>query len=169
MSFYEAYFDAQIGRGKEYPATLETVCSYGQTGSGIGRFLGGLYRRVLPLLKKGSREVGKEAVRAGLNVVNDFASNKKPLKDAITQRIKESGLKLKRKAEEKLDKLMDNNKYKMLKSSHEAHLDIDSDTEQSDNDEKLKVKKSKLSKKKTQDVRKNKKKKKKKKKKKFSK
>ena len=92
-------------------------------------------------LKKGSREVGKEAVRAGLNIVNDFASNKKPLKDAITQRIKESDLKLKRKAEEKLDKLMGNNKYKMLKSSHEAHLDIDSDTERLGNDDKLKVKK----------------------------
>ena len=79
MSFDEDYFDEQIGRGKEYPATLETVCSDGQTGSGIGRLLGGLYRRILHLLKKGSREVGKEAVRAGLNVVNDFASNRKPL------------------------------------------------------------------------------------------
>lgn len=49
-----------------------------QRGAGIGSFLGGLYRRALPVLKKGAAIVGREVVNSGTHFVNDIAKNTSP-------------------------------------------------------------------------------------------
>lgn len=92
-----------------------------QRGHGIGSFLGGLFRRVLPLIKKGAKAVGKEALRTGVNVAGDVLERNITLKDAVRERVRESGGKLKRKAEEKIDTLMRGSGYKTRKISRTAH------------------------------------------------
>ena len=43
---------------------------------GIGSFLSGLFHTVLPLLQRGAKAVGQEALRAGISVVSDVTSNR---------------------------------------------------------------------------------------------
>lgn len=102
MSLYEAYFDAQVGRGKNSLDNVETLYTQeaNQRGCGIGIFLGGALRRVLPMIKAGSREVGKEAVRTGFNIMKDVTHGKVRFRNSLKNRIKESGKNLKRKAEQ---------------------------------------------------------------------
>jgi hypothetical protein len=45
------------------------------TFQGVGSFLGGLFRMVMPLLKKSSLFVGKELLRGANNVVEDVENN----------------------------------------------------------------------------------------------
>lgn len=96
-----------------------------QRGHGIGSFLGGLFRRVLPYLSRGARAIGKEALRAGINVMEDVENNT-PFKEALKNRVKESRGNLKRKAEEKLSKLMKGSGYKAtaLNPTRQFPLDI---------------------------------------------
>ena len=73
-----------------------------QKGYGLGSWLGGLFRTVLPLLKSGALAVGKEALRAGGNVVADLATGEN-FKQSVNRRANEAGdvltQKFKRKAE----------------------------------------------------------------------
>lgn len=46
-----------------------------QRGYGIGSFLGGLFRAVIPLIRKGSIILGKECLKSGMDVVNDMENN----------------------------------------------------------------------------------------------
>ena len=73
---------------------------------GIGSFLSGLFRSVLPLLKSGDRAVEKEALNTGMNILSNVAAKNTAIGDSFRSRVKESGKSLKRKAEEKTDKLM---------------------------------------------------------------
>ena len=82
-----------------------------QRGHGIGKFLGGLFRRALPYLARGAREIGKEALRAGAHIIGDVGNNT-PLKEAIKNRFAESRSNLKRKAVEKISSLMRGGGYK---------------------------------------------------------
>ena len=50
-----------------------------QRGSGIGSFLGGLFRSILPIFTRGAKAVGKEAWRTGMNVLSDVALNDAPV------------------------------------------------------------------------------------------
>lgn len=112
---YEAYYDddnIQSGgnRGGGIPRVF--IGSSYQRGHGIGSFLGGLFRKILPYLSRGARVVGKEALRAGLNVIEDVENNT-PMKEALKTRLKESRGNLKRKAEEKINSLMTGSGYKV--------------------------------------------------------
>ncbi|KAJ8665741.1 hypothetical protein QAD02_007403 [Eretmocerus hayati] len=80
MSRYDEYLDAQIGGGINSLDNLGSLCTAEscQRGSGIEGFLGGVYQRVLPILKRGSKAVGKEVMRAGYNVVSDIAHGGEP-------------------------------------------------------------------------------------------
>ena len=51
-------------------------------------------------------------MRTGMNIMSDITTLNIPFKESIRQRFKESGEVLKRKAEEKLDKLMEGSVYK---------------------------------------------------------
>ena len=70
-----------------------------------------MFRRVLPLLSRGAKAVGKEALRTGANVISDVATRNTPFADSFKTRVKESGEVLKRKADEKLDRLMEGSGY----------------------------------------------------------
>ncbi|XP_024943873.1 uncharacterized protein LOC112494814, partial [Cephus cinctus] len=120
MAHYTDYYDSQIGGGYSTKFRVFAGSPY-QRGHGIGSFLGGLFRRVLPLLSRGARAVGKEAVRAGMNILTDVSERGAPLKQAFRTRAAESGMNLKRKAEAKIDELMKGSGYKAVKRSRGAH------------------------------------------------
>ena len=115
---YEEHFDARdTGSRGGIPRVF--VGSPYQRGHGIGSFLGGLFRgfrKILSFLNRGARAVGKEALRAGINVIDDVENNK-PLKEAIKSRLVESRGNLKRKAKEKISSLMRGSGYKISTKS----------------------------------------------------
>lgn len=83
-----------------------------QRGHGIGSFLGGAFRAVLPLLTRGAKTLGKEALRTGLNIATDVAAREIPLKRAVRARLTESHQNLKRRAANKIEHLMEGSGYK---------------------------------------------------------
>lgn len=111
------------GRGGGIPRVF--VGSSYQRGHGIGSFLGGLFRRVLPYLSKGLRAVGKEALRAGINVIDDVGNNT-PLREAVKNRFTETKGNLKRKAEEKIKNLMKGSGYKVSAKNAALQFPLDS-------------------------------------------
>lgn len=123
MTYYDEYFDVQRGGGRTGYGGISHVYigSPNQRGHGIGSFLGGLFRRILPLLKQGARAVGKEAVRTGINVATDIMDSGVRPKEAFKTRLRESGENLKRKAEEKLSTLMQGSGYKASKINKLMH------------------------------------------------
>lgn len=76
-----------------------------QKGHGVGSWLGGLFRTILPILKSGATAVGREAARAGSHVLADVAagdnfkgSAKKHMEEAAANLINMA----KRKAEDSM-------------------------------------------------------------------
>lgn len=131
MSHYDLYFDAQTGGGSRtgYGGISHVyIGSPNQRGHGIGSFLGGLFRRIIPLLKQGAQTVGKEALRSGVNIVNDIVESGVRPKEAFKTRLRESGQNLKHKAEEKINKLMHGSGYKASKVRKLMHSFSDSAT-----------------------------------------
>lgn len=127
MDLYSDYFEAQIGGGARtgYGGISNVyVGSPNQRGHGIGSFLGGLFRRIIPLLKQGARTVGKEALRAGVNVASDVLDSGVHPREAFKTRLRESGQNLKRKAQEKIDTLMKGSGYKAAKLSGFMHSTV---------------------------------------------
>lgn len=92
-----------------------------QQGSGIGSFLGGVFRYVLPLLKSSAKTVGKEALSTGLNIVGDIASSKDP-RDAVRSRVRESVRNLKRKADDKFEQYMNGEGYRPKRRALPTHF-----------------------------------------------
>lgn len=86
-SHYSQYFihQAQNGSGMGYYSGMHS-----QRGHGLGSFLGGLFRSVLPLLKSGARVLGNEALRAGSGFLGDMAAHVAPM-DSFKQRTAELG------------------------------------------------------------------------------
>lgn len=122
MDYYSAYHDElQNGGGRGGGIPRVFVGSPYQRGHGIGSFLGGLFRRVLPYLGKAVRAVGKEALRAGVNVIEDVENNT-PFNVAVKHRFEESRDKLKRKAKEKISSLMKGSGYKSDAKMHVAQF-----------------------------------------------
>lgn len=117
MTHYEAHYCNQVGGGIE----RVYVGSQNQRGHGIGSFLGGLFRRALPFLKSGARAVGKEALRAGVNVMGDM-NRDIPLKQALKNRAMESGVNLRRSAASEIEALMKGSGYKTRGSERGRQL-----------------------------------------------
>ena len=111
--YYQACLESQNGSGNAISSGINRVYvgSAYQRGHGIGKFLGGLFRKAIPLLSRGSKALGREALRTGLNVLTDVAQAV-PLKESVRRRVKESGGNLKRKVEEKFDAYMEGDGYK---------------------------------------------------------
>ena len=95
MSHYIQYYEEQIGGGRGVKNVYEG--SAYQRGSGIGTFLGSIFRNIVPYIVKGAKAVGKETIRTGLNVLDDVANNNVNLKESLNTRIRESGKNLKKK------------------------------------------------------------------------
>lgn len=92
-----------------------------QRGHGIGSFLGGLFRSVLPLLTSGAKAIGKEALRGGLHIIEDVSGNNIPFRDSLRRRAAESGRNLQRKANEKIDLLMNGSGYNNAVATRMMH------------------------------------------------
>lgn len=97
---YENYYTHQAGSGI---GVIYKGVPY-QRGHGIGSFLGGLFRSVLPLLSSGAKAIGKEALSAGVGFLSDMAKAR-PMDESIKSRLKEISSNLKRRADQKIDKL----------------------------------------------------------------
>jgi hypothetical protein len=98
---YRDYYVRQAGGG------VASVYrgSASQRGRGLGSLLGGLFGKVLLLFTRGIKSVGRQAAKAGLNVLSDVASDI-PIKHAFKRRFGDAGIELKRQAEEKIDSMM---------------------------------------------------------------
>jgi len=104
---YERYYAIQAGNGIDTWYRGAPV----QRGHGIGSFLGGLFRAALPMLRKGAVAVGKEALSAGANVLDDVAFGV-PFKTALDMRMNDATNNLKRKATDKITGLLKGGGYK---------------------------------------------------------
>lgn len=102
MSHYVAYYENQSGTGG---VRNVFAGSRWQRGSGIGSFFAGLARSVLPLFTRGLRAVGKEALRGGINVLDDIGNNIN-FKESVKNRFTESRDNLTEKAKNKLNNMM---------------------------------------------------------------
>jgi hypothetical protein len=67
LTLYTNYYLNQAGGGFDVYSGAPYV-----KGHGLGSFLGGVFRAVFPMLKKGSQHLLKEAGRAGLNIMDDL-------------------------------------------------------------------------------------------------
>lgn len=114
--------DYQVGGGVYSGIGRVYVGAPYQRGSGIGSFLGGVFRYVLPFLKRGAAAVSKEALSAGMNIVSDVTEKNASINEAFNSRIRESGQNLKRAAEEKLGKMMAGEGYKIKRATLPSHL-----------------------------------------------
>lgn len=112
---YEHYYRHQAGSG--VGVIYKGVAH--QRGHGVGSFLGGLFRSVLPLLSNGAKVLGREALNAGVGVLSDMVSSK-PLDESVRNRLKEATGNLKRKADEKLDRTMMGSGYKIKRQCLQA-------------------------------------------------
>lgn len=112
MSHYIQYYEDQVGEGRGV-RHVYAGATY-QRGSGIGSFLGSIFRKIVPYIAKGAKAVGKEAVRTGLNVFDDVANNGANFKESFNDRFRESRKNLQRKAANKLTEMMDGSGYKAL-------------------------------------------------------
>lgn len=93
-------------RGGSYGVRNVFVGSRFQRGSGIGSFLGGLFRGSLPYLGRGLRAVGREVLSGGINVLHDLDDEKTNLKESVKNRYRETRDNLERKAKEKIMSMM---------------------------------------------------------------
>lgn len=63
---YENHYLQQVGNGLPVFRGARV-----QKGHGLGNVLGGLFRSAMPLLKKGVKSLGKEALRTGVEIAGD--------------------------------------------------------------------------------------------------
>jgi len=68
-----------------------------QRGHGLESIFGGLFKAAVPLLKKGAKTLGREALKTGLNIAEDVVAGKN-LKQAAKSRLKSTGQSLLQKA-----------------------------------------------------------------------
>ncbi|KAG8235575.1 hypothetical protein J437_LFUL013125 [Ladona fulva] len=98
---YLRYYLEQAGSGV---GSVYRGVSY-QKGNGIGSFLGGLFRSVLPLFKSGAKALGRQAIRTGMDVIGDLTTGQEPVKAVLRRRFEEAGENLKTKAVNKIARL----------------------------------------------------------------
>lgn len=116
---YHHYYANQAGTGV---GVIYKGVPY-QRGHGIGSFLGGLFRSVLPLLSSGAKVIGKEALNAGVGLLSDMV-NARPLEESVTNRFKDATSNLKRKADDKMDRVMKGSGYKNRKHNLQSLIHL---------------------------------------------
>lgn len=97
---YHEYYVSQAGSGA---GVIYRGAIY-QRGHGIGSFLGGLFRTIMPLLRSGAKTVGKEILKSSAGFLGDLAANA-PIKESLRNRLVDAGNNLKRKAENKINEM----------------------------------------------------------------
>ncbi|KAJ8048850.1 hypothetical protein HOLleu_01325 [Holothuria leucospilota] len=89
---YEHYYLNQTGHG--VPVFRG---GRAQRGYRLGNIVGGLFRTAVPLLKKGAKALGKEALRTGMDIAGDVLDGRS-LKTSVKQRGLAAGKRVARKA-----------------------------------------------------------------------
>lgn len=97
---YHEYYINQAGSG----AGAIYRGSVYQRGHGIGSFLGGIFRTIMPLLSRGAKTVGRELLKSGAGFLGDLAVNM-PAKEAFQNRVADLSGSLKRKVESKINNM----------------------------------------------------------------
>ncbi len=67
FNYYDQYYLNQVGSGMPIYRGSPIL----QRGYGLGGLLGGLFRKAVPLLKKGATMIGKQALRTGIGIADD--------------------------------------------------------------------------------------------------
>lgn len=91
-SFYDNYYLRQVGAG--IPTYHGGELQYG---NGLGNLLGGLFRSTIPLLKKGATTLGKTALQAGADIVDDVLGGQS-VRSSVKKRSRQAGRSLGNKA-----------------------------------------------------------------------
>lgn len=109
------YYVSQAGSRNTFYSGPIYQRGYGsrQRGSGVGSFLGGLFRSILPILKRGSIAAGREVLNSGAKFINDLSNNVNP-RTAFKNRSKEAVTNLASKA-------MHGDGYKRLPNTRKRH------------------------------------------------
>lgn len=107
-----------------------------QRGYGIGSFLGGLFKSVVPILKRGGLAVGKEVLKNGANFLNDVHNNVSS-RTAMNNRAKETVDNLTRK-------LMFGEGFKVGHSTKKRQLGVKPRKVKVKRNKKVKVKRNKV-------------------------
>nr|DAC81380.1 TPA_asm: cupiennin [Parasteatoda house spider adintovirus] len=103
---FEDYYSNQAGNGLSYYKGVSL-----QRGSGLGGIFKSMFRMVLPLFKSGAKAVGKQALKSGVDIANDYMQGK-DIRDASKQRIKEATKILTNKAADKVKTMVGGHKRK---------------------------------------------------------
>lgn len=82
-NIYDTYYLDQCGSGVSIFAGAR-----GQRGHGLGSLLGGLFRRALPMLKRGLAVFGKHALKTGIDIASDVAGGES-VKESAKRRVPE--------------------------------------------------------------------------------
>lgn len=105
---YENHYLQQTGRGLPVFQGARV-----QKGHGLGNVLGSLFRSAMPLLKKGVKSLGKEALRTGVEIAGDVldgrsiresarnrgvAAGKRVAKRAVSSVVGSAGVKKRKRA-----------------------------------------------------------------------
>jgi hypothetical protein len=90
--YYKFYLDQAAGGSY---ANLEPFRR--QRGRGLGDFLAGLFRRVLPFISGGAKALGAELVETTVELIKDHLKGK-DAKSSLDARVKEAGTRLSEKA-----------------------------------------------------------------------
>ncbi len=106
---YLAYYrQQQAGRGV---SSVFRGAAF-QRGHGLGSFLAGMMRTVGPLIRSGAATLGKEALRTGVGFLGDVATGTSDPRAAANARLKRFTETLKRKADNKLERVLSGGGYK---------------------------------------------------------
>ena len=84
-ALYEDYYLHQTGRG--LPVFSGPAL---QRGHGLGGILGGVMRMAVPLLKKGAKYLGRQALQTGVGLAEDVLAGKN-IKSSAKQRLTQMG------------------------------------------------------------------------------
>lgn len=114
LNNYDRYYMSQAGNGLSHYKGVPNM-----RGHGIGSLLRGLFRSVFPMFKSGARALGREAVRAGSNVVGDLLQDK-PFKQSLTTRLREGGTNLHKRFDDKINS-MSGSGLKRMKRRRTVH------------------------------------------------
>lgn len=76
-SEYDVYTEYYLNQAGSGFSNIYAGPAY-QRGYGIGSFLGGLFRTVYPLLKKGTIAIGSELLKTGASCLGDISHNEDP-------------------------------------------------------------------------------------------
>jgi hypothetical protein len=90
---YNEYYLNQTGRG--YPVYVGTRY---QRGHGLGSIFGSLFKSAVPLLKRGAKTLGCEALKTGLNLASDVMERQNVTQASSQIQIEINGTNLLQKA-----------------------------------------------------------------------